>query len=159
MIGASGSNAATGAGTTTTESASQKTERFATAKFALHAGLAFGAFHRYIYKPYKARKFDRPNGRFARARTYAKAGLAGAFAVHETRLAIRNARKSESLAGLVDALVALQGRFGGLVPGLGGAGLDAAELDRIDGAVRDITRRSAGAGTTVTEPAKIPLAG
>ena len=58
---------------------------FAKTKFVLHSGLAFGAFHRYIYKPFKEGKFR--SGAPGRRRTFVKAGLAGAFAYHELRVA------------------------------------------------------------------------
>jgi hypothetical protein len=35
------------------------TKSFAKTKFVLHAGLAFGAFHRYLYKPYQAGTFNK----------------------------------------------------------------------------------------------------
>src|SRR5512142_2443158 len=54
-------------------------------RFALHAGLAVGAFHRYIYKPLRAGGFQA--GADKRARTFAKAALAGAFVVHELKVA------------------------------------------------------------------------
>jgi hypothetical protein len=44
----------------------------------LHAALAFGAFHRCIYKPFKEGEFR--SGAPGRRRTFVKAGLAGAFA-------------------------------------------------------------------------------
>ena len=37
------------------------TKSFAKTKFVLHAGLAFGAFHRYLYKPYKNHAFSKGN--------------------------------------------------------------------------------------------------
>lgn len=50
----SDSAASTSAAKTTTASSPT---HLATAKFVLHAGLAFGAFHRYIYKPLRAGAF------------------------------------------------------------------------------------------------------
>jgi hypothetical protein len=49
-------------------------------KFALHAGLAFGAFHHFIYGPFKA-------GGLHGVAPLAKAGAAGLFTVHELKLA------------------------------------------------------------------------
>ena len=36
--------------------------KFAKTKFVLHTGLALGAFHRYIYKPWKAGKLKKGAG-------------------------------------------------------------------------------------------------
>src|SRR5690242_16468136 len=62
------------------------TTHFAKTKFALHAGLAFGAFHRYIYKPLKEGKFS--GGLFHHKLATLKAALAAAFAYHEIRIAL-----------------------------------------------------------------------
>jgi hypothetical protein len=62
-------------------------------KFVLHAGLAFGAFHHFVYKPYKA-------GTLHGFGPLAKAGLAGLFTVHELRLAKADAESSPTLCHL-----------------------------------------------------------
>ncbi|WP_182879083.1 hypothetical protein [Microbispora sp. H10949] len=59
--------------------------RFAKTRFALHAGLALGAFHRYIYKPLRSGGFQQ--GAEKRKRTFAKAAVAGLFALHELKVA------------------------------------------------------------------------
>ncbi|MEU4403531.1 hypothetical protein AB0F88_03335 [Streptosporangium sp. NPDC023963] len=63
------------------------TKRFAKTRFALHAGLALGAFYRYIYKPLRSGGFKA--GAEKRKRTFAKAALAGLFTVHELKVARR----------------------------------------------------------------------
>jgi hypothetical protein len=73
--------------------------RFAKVKFLLHAGLAFGAFHRYIYKPLKSGGFKK--GAPKRKRTFVKAALAGAFAYHELKQARRAALSDDKLRPLV----------------------------------------------------------
>jgi hypothetical protein len=75
-----------------------------TAKFVLHAGLAFGAFHRYIYKPFKAGELHG----FSHKLTIIKAGLAGLFAYHELKLAIKDAQASPILSKLVAPVTCLQ---------------------------------------------------
>ncbi|MGH3770868.1 MAG: hypothetical protein ACRDRW_05655 [Pseudonocardiaceae bacterium] len=62
-------------------------------KFVLHAGLAFGAFHHFIYRPYKA-------GDLHGFAAPVKAGLAGLFAVHELKLAKADAESSPTLCHL-----------------------------------------------------------
>jgi hypothetical protein len=62
-------------------------------KFVLHAGLAFGAFHHFIYAPYRA-------GTLHGVGALAKAGLAGLFTVHELKLAKADAESSPTLCHL-----------------------------------------------------------
>jgi hypothetical protein len=62
-------------------------------KFTLHAGLAFGAFHHFIYAPYKA-------GTLHGVVALAKAGPAGLFTVHELKLAKADAESSPTLCHL-----------------------------------------------------------
>lgn len=63
------------------------TKRFAKTRFALHAGLALGAFYRYIYKPLQSGGFKA--GAEKRKRTFAKAAAAGLFTLHELKVARR----------------------------------------------------------------------
>ncbi|MGH3805964.1 MAG: hypothetical protein ACRDRU_04860 [Pseudonocardiaceae bacterium] len=62
-------------------------------KFVLHAGLAFGGFHHFIYAPYKA-------GNLHGFAALAKTGLAGLFTVHELKLAKADAESSPTLCHL-----------------------------------------------------------
>ena len=72
--GASSSAAPAAASGTTTN-----TVKLAKTKFVLHAGLAFGAFHRWIYKPVKAGYLAHPlNHKLA----LVKGGVAAAFVLH-----------------------------------------------------------------------------
>lgn len=64
-------------------------------KFLLHAGLAYGAFHRYIQKPLKAGAFK--SGSAKQKRTIAKAAVAAAFVYHELKQAHRAAESDETL--------------------------------------------------------------
>lgn len=68
---------------------------FPKTKFLLHAGLAYGAFHRYIYKPYKANGFSK--GSPKRVRTIAKAAASAAFVYHELKQADDAAQSSDIL--------------------------------------------------------------
>jgi hypothetical protein len=62
-------------------------------KFVLHAGLGFGAFHHFIYAPYKA-------GTLHGVLPLGKAGLAALFSVHEMKLAKADAESSPTLCHL-----------------------------------------------------------
>lgn len=85
----SSSAAAAGTSGSTSTSSTPNVGRLPTVKFVLHAGLAFGAFHRYIYKPFKAGDFS--GGILKHKLTLVKAGLAGLFAYHELKLALKDA--------------------------------------------------------------------
>src|SRR5579872_4769375 len=74
-------------------------------KFLFHAGLAFGAFHRYIYKPFKAGSFSGPD----KVKTIAKAAIAAAFVYHELHEALNQAQCSSTLAVLVSPITAVLG--------------------------------------------------
>jgi len=79
---------------------------FAKTKFVLHAGLAFGAFHRWIYKPFKAGDFSHP---FRHKLTIVKALLAASFIHHEVVLARADARHSRLLSKVVLPLLGISG--------------------------------------------------
>jgi hypothetical protein len=71
---------------------------FAKTKFLLHAGLAFGVFHRWIYKPFKAGDFSHP---LRHKIAVLKGLLAAAFVYHEVKLARDDARHSKLLSKVV----------------------------------------------------------
>jgi hypothetical protein len=79
---------------------------FAKTKFALHAGLAFGTFHHFIYQPFKAGDFSHP---FSHKFTILKAVAAGLFVEHEVKTALADARASKLLSHVVAPLAALGG--------------------------------------------------
>ncbi|MER6946119.1 hypothetical protein ABT294_19010 [Nonomuraea sp. NPDC000554] len=78
------------------------TKRFAKTRFALHAGLALGAFHRYIYKPLRSGGFSA--GAEGRKRAFVKAAIAGAFALHQLKVAKRFAAANPTLCKAVESV-------------------------------------------------------
>ena len=127
--------------TTTTNAAGQVVTSchisFAKTKFLLHAGLAAGAFHRYIYNPYRAGAFKK--GASGRKKALVKAGTSALVAYHELKVASDDARcdgpvlkkLASPLAAAVQAISSLKGVLGaGNLAGIGGA---AAALDRLVG--------------------------
>ncbi len=100
------------------------TKKFAKTRFALHAGLALGAFHRYIYKPLRSGGFK--EGAEKRKRTFAKAAVAGAFALHELKVAKRFAAANPTLCKAVEGVT---GSFTGLTDRLKGGSATEADLD------------------------------
>jgi hypothetical protein len=130
--------AACGKSTTTTTNASGQVVTtchisFAKTKFLLHAGLAAGAFHRYIYKPYRTGAFKK--GAPGQKKALAKAAASAVFAFHELKVADGDARcdgpvlrrLANPLSAALSELSSLKGVLGaGNLAGIGGA---AAALD------------------------------
>ena len=80
---------------------SSNTIAFAKTKFVLHAGLAFGAFHRYLYKPFQAGTFKK--GADGRVGAFIKGGLAALFIKREVRLASEDVKANPTLCKAIAA--------------------------------------------------------
>lgn len=135
--GAGGAGASAGSGSNTT---SAPQIDFAKTKFIFHAALAFGAFHRYIYKPFRRGGFSPPSQHKA---ALLKAGLAALFAYHEAKLALTDAQASPLLSKLVAPLTALQRQLSSLSGHLKAGVLDATGISSAASAVDSIGSRSA----------------
>ena len=132
---ASTGSAGSGSGQTTTRHIA-----FAKTKFLLHAGLAFGAFHRYIYKPFRSGGFSPPTRHKA---AIVKAGLAAVFAYHEAKIALQDAQASPLLSKLVAPLTALQRQLSGLGTRLKTGSLDSSGISAANTTVNGISSASA----------------
>jgi hypothetical protein len=139
----SSSAPASGAGSSTTS-----TTHFAKTKFVFHAGLAFGAFHRWIYKPAKAGTLRHP---FEHPLTAAKAAVAAAFVYHELKLALDDAQASPTLSKLVAPITALQNKIHGLAGSVKSGGASAGDASSLDSAISSIKGQAASAGQPITE--------
>jgi hypothetical protein len=129
---------------------------FAKTKFVLHAGLAFGAFHRYIYKPFRSGGFTPPLHHKA---AIVKAGVAALFVYHEVKIALVDARSSPLLSKLVSPLTALQQKLNGLHHGLSAGHLDSGAISAANNAVSSIGSQSAHSGVSIRELATSKLGG
>jgi hypothetical protein len=144
--GTGSSSSAGGAGASSTSGQ----VHFAKTKFVLHAGLAFGAFHRYIYKPARAGDFSHP---FSHKLKLIKAALAAAFIYHELGLALHDAQASPTLSKLVAPITALEARVHGLGGELRHGPPSGSALSSADGSISAIKSQAAGAGQPITEQA------
>jgi hypothetical protein len=124
---------------------------FAKTKFVLHMGLAFGAFHRYIYEPYKSGAFS--SGAKGRVKAILKAGTAALFAVHELATAREDALSDEHLRPLAEKVEALLGRLTHLGSSLKSGALHPAALLSAAGAVSSLGVASSGVGAAIEEVA------
>ena len=142
--GSSNSSSSTAGGS----GSSTSTTHFAKTKFILHAGLAFGAFHRWIYKPAKAGELSHP---FRHPLVATKAALAAAFTYHELKLALADAQADPTLSKLVAPITALQNRFHGLAGSVKSSGASATDASGLNGSVSSLEGQSSGAGAPITE--------
>jgi hypothetical protein len=129
---------------------------FAKTKFVLHAGLAFGAFHRYIYKPFRSGGFTPPLHHKA---AILKAGVAALFVYHEVKIALVDARSSPLLSKVVSPLTALQSKLNGLRQSLSAGRLDSGAINTANSTVSSIGSQSAHSGAPIRELATSRLGG
>ena len=121
---------------------------FAKTKFLIHAGLAFGAFHRYIYKPLKAGEFAHP---LSHKLAIAKAALAAAFVIHELRIARMDARASPLLSKLFSPLTALAGTLAAVGANLKSKIVNSPAINSVNGTIDSIKSTASSAGAPITE--------
>ena len=153
--GSSSSSSSNGSGAATSGTSSTGQVHLAKTKFVLHAGLAFGAFHRYIYKPYKAGKLG--GGLFKNKLTKVKAALAAAFAYHEVGLALTDARSSKVLSKVLAPLLALQDKLKSMKSGLGHG--DTSQVSAANAAADQAGGASSGAGQPISDQPTPSLGG
>lgn len=119
-------------------------------KFIFHAGLAFGAFHHFIYLPFKAGKFT-SGGFLSKLKTYVEAGAAALFVYHETKLALQDAQQNKLLKLVVAPLTAVVSLFNTIVSKVKGHNLDPATITSAESAVTSIENQAKQSGSSVSE--------
>ncbi len=127
---------------------------FAKTKFVLHGGLAYGAFHRYIYKPYEAGSFKK--GAPKRKRSIAKAVAATAFIAHELRQMNRAALSDDRLRPIAQKVGTIIPSIASLAAALRGGNFGT--LDTIKKGLDGIVGDAAAAGVTIPQD-KAPAIG
>jgi hypothetical protein len=151
--GASGnSSAAAPSGAVT--SCPTEASGFAKTKFVAHAALGFGAFHRYIYKPYRAGTFK--SGAHGRLRAFIKATLAALFIKREIRLAGLAAQKSPTLCKLIVSPLrtvseTVQAAVSKLKDG------DASGIGAVQNAISQVKSHASSQGAGITDNQNAPL--
>lgn len=127
---------------------------FAKTKFLAHAALGFGAFHRYIYKPYRAGTFR--SGAHGRIRAFIKAALAALFVKREIRLAAVAAQKSPALCKLiVSPLRTVSETVQSAVSKLKGG--DASGIRTLENAITQVKSQASSQGSSIAENTSAPL--
>jgi len=119
-------------------------------KFIFHAGLAFGAFHHFIYLPFKAGKFT-SGSTFSKIKNYVLAGGAALFIYHETKLALADAQQNKVLKVLVTPLTAAVALFNTIVSKIKGHKLDATTMTSAQNSITSIESQAKTNGSSITE--------
>ena len=144
----SSSASAASAGTAAATATGSGSTSLPTTKFVLHAGLAFGAFHHWIYKPVKAGALKHP---FEHKLALIKAGLAALFVTHELRLAVGDAKQSKVLKPVVAPLTAAADKLAGLKNSITGGSVNPSDLDGVNAQLSQAGQAAKSAGASVTE--------
>lgn len=144
----SSTSASTSSAGVSSSTSTTSTTKLAKTKFVLHAGLAFGAFHRWIYEPAKAGELSHPLSHKA---TAVKAALAAAFVYHELGLALKDAQADPALSKLVSPITALQNKLHGLAGSVKSSGTSAADAQGLDSTISSIKDQASSAGQPITE--------
>ncbi len=125
------------------------TTPFAKTKLVLHAGLAFGAFHRYLYKPYRAGTFT-SGSTLHRTLVIGKAGASALFIKREIRLAVEDVKANPTLCNAIAApLRSLEATVGDAITKLKRG--DTSGLERANTAVAAIQSQAKTAGLSLPE--------
>jgi hypothetical protein len=119
-----------------------------TARFALHAGLAFGAFHHFIYKPFKSGELKNP---LAHKLATLKAVAAGAFTLHEVKAASEAAKSNPKLAKLAAPLTALGAGISAVITSAKSGKPNLSQLESSNSAINSIKSEASSAGASVAE--------
>lgn len=145
--GSKGSSSSAGGGSTVASSASGTTH-FAKTKFLLHAGLAFGAFHHFIYEPVKAGDLKHP---FTHKLTLIKAGAAALFVYHELKLAAEDVRSSKILSKLFSPLTAAADKIKSLKSSLTSGGVNPTDVEGVRSQLSQIGSTASSKGQSISQ--------
>lgn len=143
-----------GSATGSTQCPTSNTTSFAKTKFVLHTGLAFGAFHRYVYKPFKAGSFK--SGTSGRIKTILKAGAAALFIKREVRLASEDVKANPTLCKTLAAPLAKVGDgISGAISKLKGG--DTSAIEDLNSTISGAKDAAGKQGAAITENENAPL--
>lgn len=150
-LAAAGATASAATAGSTRSAAFCSTEKvhFAKTKFVFHAGLAFGAFHRWIWKPFRAGAFK--SGAPHRLTTTAKAAAAALFAYHELSIACQDANNSDILRPLVHPLTSATSAFQAVAAKLKGGSFDDNDITSLNKAIEGIGTQSGKSGLPIAD--------
>ena len=124
-------------------------------RFLLHAGLAFGAFHRYILKPLQNGGFTA--GANGRTKAFVKAAAAGAFVVREILQMDKFANADKTLCKIVPNVEGVSTAVSGLIDKLKGGTATSTDLTSVSSTFDSLQSQAGSLGATIKDRAsKIP---
>jgi len=126
---------------------------YAKTKFAIHAGLAFGTFHHFIYDPFRAGDFAHP---FTHKLDVIKAVAAGLFVEHEVKLALADAKGSKLLSHVVVPLGALGSAVALVRAGIADHHPNAKQINYANSSIDSAEFNSTSAGQPIQEQVGSP---
>jgi hypothetical protein len=130
------------------------TRKFAKTRFIANAGLAAGAFHRYIYAPHQKGAFK--SGAQGQKRSIIKATAAGLFALDQLRRAKANVEASPGLCRVLAApMTRLQSALQTLVAKFKRGEVDPSTIGAASGALEQ-TRGAAGSAGAGFKDKNVP---
>jgi hypothetical protein len=124
------------------------TTHFAKPKFVIHAGLAFGAFHHFIYDPVKAGDLKHP---FSHKLALVKAGVATLFVVHELKLAAADVKSSKILSTLFAPLTFIAAKLSSLKSAIVGGSANPAAVTGLNSNLSQISSTASAAGQSISD--------
>lgn len=143
-----------GCGSSNSTSTSTSTKvHFAKTKFALHAGLAFGTFHHFIYTPFKAGDFTHP---FSHKVKILEAVAAALYVEHEAKLALADAKASKLLSHVVAPVAAFGGVLALIKSSISKAKPDASAINSGNSSITSAESQSSYAGQPIKETVGSP---
>ena len=126
-------------------------------RFVIHLGIAYFAFHHWVWLPYKAGMYD--NGAPHRISTTVKGGIALLFAVHEVQVADKIAKTSNDplLQKLDGALTGLSTQFATIGAKLKAGNFDPKDIEALNGAATGVGAQAAADHAIIKDvPVTIP---
>jgi hypothetical protein len=145
--GSSSSSSSAGGGSTVA-STTTGTTSFAKTKFLIRAGLAFGAFHHFIYNPVKAGDLKHPT---LHKLTLVKAGLAALFVYHELKLAATDVKRSKILSALFAPLTLVANKLSALKSSLTSGSAKPSDISGLNSQLTQIGNTAASKGQAISE--------
>ena len=145
--GSSSTSSSSSAATTAKASTAASPAQLAQSRFAAAAGLAFGAFNRYIYAPLKEGKVKQPIDKALLARGTA----AAQFVAGELRKATAAAKASSALSGVAPQLAVLSAGFTASLARLKAGHFNPIEINTAASAIESIKSAAAAAGVKINE--------
>lgn len=139
------------AGASTGTCAQAGTRKIPKTRLLADLALTYGAFHRYLYKPYEAGAFHK--GASGRTKAIVKAGLASAAIVKLLSNASKNAAADPTLCKYVPNIDSIKGGLTGLAAKIKGGTATSGDVSDLNGQFDQLKN---GAGFTPPSNASLP---